>query len=354
MSLSQVKKIIASLKDQAFDESIDDVPLSKTKASQFFQSLVEDKRYHFCSLSEKEIVEVAKIICKKKKAIFYYIQTYVIPQLKTYPLTIVSTVHNFRSQFAGCLSFSATPQDPIAHSIDTHFVPMKGTSGQVTHLLLTKCKDPKTLHPLKSKTPKAALDESLEIAKENPRIHATIDIGAHFKGLSNQEVAAEILKFTEKDENVQAVLFFDDTDGLFKIKDKSTGQVHTISDVDPDSTYTYYDQSRCFGSDISQAIDAAALLMTSKNTTKSNAGQGAGRMRKWHQQQTVEVAYPEEMDRDIRKLIVQWIVNGLKKKKIKNYMSLIQQMDNEPRRDVLDNILNSTPKQAIKLLNNHK
>lgn len=351
----QVKRMIDGLRSRAFEQAVEGVALSDTESARFFQSLVGDSQYHLCAMTEEDTKNAIPIISKNKTAIFYYIQKYILPQIKIYPQTIVSTVHNFRSQFAGSLSFSATPQDRRAHSVDTHFVPMRGTSGRVTHLLLTKCKDPKTLHPFYSKTPQDALNESLQIAEGNERMSVIIDIGGNFKGLSNLQVAKGVLTSTESDPDVQAILFFDDTDGLFKMMDKSTGYLHLLSESDVDSSlsYTYYDQIRCFGSDIDQAIDAIALMLTSKNTTKAGAGQAAGRMRKWHEGQMVEVAHPVEMERNIKSLLLHWLFNQVKKDEPKNYMSLIQQMDNESRCAIFDQILEKNPRDARRLLGQH-
>jgi hypothetical protein len=354
LSFRQVKRIVEELKGRAFGEAIGGTSLSETESVRFFQTLVGDKRYFLCGMTDEDIRQAVPIIGKNKKAIYYYIEKHIHSQIKIYPQTLVSTVHNFRSQFSGCLSFSATPQDKEAHSVDTHFIPMKGTSGRVTHLLLTKCKDPKTLHPLYSNEPHQSLRESLEITKD--RIGVTIDIGAYFKGLSNTEVACEILCFADKDSEVQAVVFFDDREGIFKIIDKSSGTLKplTENETDPALLRTFYDQPRCFGSDIEQAIDAVALLMTSKSTTKAGAGQGAGRMRKWEVGQMVEVAYPAEWEGSIKSLLVHWISNQVKKEEVRNYMSLVQQMDNEARAAKFDQILEVPPAEARKLFGQHR
>lgn len=356
LTLSQVKKMITALQSQALEQAVDGIALSETPASLLFDSLVKDPKYFLCALSDVETIEIAEILRRKKAAVFYYVQTYVHQQIKIYPKTIVSTVHNFRSMFHGCLSFSATPQDAIAHSFDTYFVPMRGTAGQVTHLLLTKCKDPKSLHGLKGQSPMEALAESTQISGENPRLRATIDIGAYFKGLDNHGVASRILCDAKEAEDVLAVVFFDESEKCFKVMDQVTGKVQVFSNsqVDPERRKTYYDQSRSFGSDVKQGIDAAALLMTNKNSTKSDVGQGAGRMREWHKDQMVEIAYPQEMEGDIKALIAQWIENEVRRKEQKNYLNIIQQMDDQVRARAFDAILDAEPQDVLGTFRQHQ
>ncbi|MFQ5728931.1 MAG: DUF3638 domain-containing protein, partial [Waddliaceae bacterium] len=346
---SQVHKFIDFLKQQAMLEVRDGGSLDKTHANAFFQEIVPTSDKLLMTLKDQDIENLYPQICKNKKALFYYIRNIIVPQLKIYPDSLVSTAHNFKSQFASSLSDSATPQDTATHGPDTHFVPMKGTSGQVTHLLLTKCKDPKALHEVGSIKPAEVLDETLGIIKDNPRIHATIDVGALYKGLSNYEVAQKMRGKFEASHEVDAILFFDEKEGLFKIMDIATGQVHDPSEskFEPEMIQTFYDQSRCFGSDVKQAVDAVGLLMAGKGTTKAVVGQGAGRMRQWHQDQSVEVIYPEAIRKemfgedspDIKKLLVYWIANQAKQEADKNYQSQLQQMDNEIRRALIDKIL---------------
>lgn len=350
LSKDQVKKLVEYLKDQALKEAGEGSgSLETTKANEVFKQISPNSKKLLNTITDKHIDALYEEIHRNKQACLYYIRYIVVSQLKIYPDSLVSTVHNFRSQFASSMSLSATPQDIATHGPDTHFVPMKGTSGQVTHLLLTKCKDPKTLHKVTGIKPAEVLDETLGIIKENSRIHAVMDVGAQFKGMSNKEVAEKMRERFRHSDEVEAILFFDERDGLFKIMDTATGQIHDPSEsrLDPELRKTFYDQSRCTGSDVKQAVDAIGLLMVGKETTKATAGQAGGRMRQWHEKQQVEPVYPEVLEDkifpdgkvNITNMLVYWIANQAKQEADKNYQSQLQQMDNEIRRVLLDKLL---------------
>ena len=344
----QVDKLIELLRKQAEGQSKEGISYENTEANKFFKKILPDEKKLLMSLSDTDIERLSPSISTNREAIFYYIRFVVAPQFKIYPENLVSTVHNFRSQFASSLSLSATPQSPPSHGPDTYFVPMAGTSGQVTHLLLTKCKDPKTLHMVDALKPSATLDKTLNIIEKNPRIHAVMDVGALYKGLSNEEVAMKMREKFEEHADNQAILFFDEKEGLFKVMDVASGCIENPSElqIDPEKSLSFYDQSRCFGSDLKQAVDAVGLLLTGKDTTKASAGQGAGRMRGLKGQQSVEIAYQKEIkekifkkDPHIRDLLVYWIVNQVDKEANQNYQSQLQQMENEIQSRLYDKLL---------------
>ena len=349
LSEAQVRSLIKVLRTQADEEAKEGRSLSITAASKFFRKIAPACPRGIKALTEEDIQELVPVIQKNPEALFYYIRYHITPQLKIYSDVLTSTVHNFRTQFASSLSLSATPQAEAAHGLDTHFIPMKGTSGQVTHLLLTKCKDPSALHSLAANQPSDVLDEALELANDNPRIKAIIDIGAHFKGLANHKVAEKMRESLKEDKEVQAIVFFDENDGLFKVMDMASGnlQDYTDSRFDQEACQAFYDQSRCFGSDLKLAVDAMGLLMTGKNTTKAMAGQAAGRMRRWNKEQTVGIGYPKKIQKeifkgkaaDIKSLLVYWLTNQVRQEKDANFRSQEQQMSNEIRRALLDKLL---------------
>lgn len=358
LARDQLNKLIDFLQVQAKKELDDGSLLERTEAHEFFCKIAPNYRKSLIKLSDQDIEALYPELYRHRDVIFYYIRNIVVPELKIYPEFLVSTVHDFRNQFSSSLSLSATPQEREAHGLDTHFIPMRGTSGQVTHLLLTKCKDPATLYPMRGVKPKELLAETFDIMERNPKIHAPIDIEANFKGLTNREVANEMCKRARNRNDIGAILFFDESQGLFKMMDVATGHIHDAIDshIPPEETQTYYDQSRCFGSDIKQAIDAVGLLMTGKNTSKAKAGQGGGRMRLWHHGQSINVSYPEHLSKDIfndeqpgiEKLITYWLVNQVKSVESKNYQSQLGLMDSEIRRALMDRI------EGVSISENHE
>jgi hypothetical protein len=343
LSCDQIIKLVDYLKTQAIKETEEcGIPIHKTEAALFFNKLVTD--IPLSQISNSQIEELHPKLKKIKAVIFYYIKNIIVPQIKIYPDIIVSDVHNFLSQFGSSVSFSATPQDKFAHSLDTYFMPMKGTSGQVTHLLLTKCKDPSTIHRMMKTKPAEVVEETLGILKSNPKIHATIDYSAMTKGLSNQEVSEKLRGIFKDRKDVSGIIFFEEITERFKMMDLDTGKAHYPSDISPELIYAFYDQSRCAGSDLDLALDAIGLVLTGKT---GKPGQAIGRMRQLAKGQSIHVGYPDvlhneiagDSEIDIKKLLVYWISNDLKITEQKNYEHQLQQMANEIRRSILDQVI---------------
>ena len=349
LSENQVKVLIEKLQEQADEEAKEGGSLTSTKANKFFKKIAPGCPRGLKALKPEDMKELVPVLKDNMDAIFYYIRYQITPQLKIYSDVLVSTVHNFRTQFSSSLSLSATPQASASLGLDTQFVPMRGTSGRMTHLLLTKCKDPAKLHSLVATQPAKALNEAVDLSNDNPNVKAIIDIGAHTKGLSNFAVAEKMRENAQGNPDIQAIIFFDEKEGLFKIMDAATGHVQDSADsqFDQEACQAFYDQSRCFGSDLKLAVDAVGLLMTGKKTTLAEAVQAAGRLRQLQKQQSVDVVYPVKLEqeifegkaKDIKLMIMYWLANQVRQEEESNYRSQEQQMDNEIRRSLLDKIL---------------
>ncbi len=351
LSVPQVKKLIRHLQAACAKEASLGLSMAQSETNKFFKTLLPDYKKVLLEMQDADMEEVAGKLKADKRAIFYYIRQIIAPQIKLYSKTLVSSVQNFRSQFKSSLSLTATPQDAATHGPNTKFIPMKGTSGQVTHLMLMKCGTADKVHITPGETPKETLNDTIEIAKANPKVRATIDIGAQFRGLNNREIAVKLCEQADK-EQTKAVLFFDEASQNFMVMEVETGHIHDPRNdgISPEERYTIYDQGRSVGSDIKQAIDAIALLTMGKDTTKAAAGQGAGRMRQWHMDQGTEWVVPKPIAEQITpgrtptpmELLLYLIENHAKQEAEQNYQAQILQMDNEIRQAIIDKILNTS------------
>jgi|GEM_PF-4381333 len=337
----QVENLIRDLQVKVELEMAQGVAVGKIEAYRIYRTFNVSSKKSLIDLEKADIEVIAEELAKNQKAIYHYIKSKVVPQIRIYEESIASDAQNFRSQFASSLSLSATPQNQAAHGPTTQFLPMKGTSGQVTHLLMTKCNKKESIHDIHSTAPAQAVEEVTAMLKARNDIKAVIDIGARFKGLSNYEIAVKLIEDSHTD--VEGVLFFDEKEGVFKIIDKKSNNIFDFSseDIAPEERLTLYDQSRCFGSDLVQSCDAVALLLTSKRNTKSEIGQGVGRMRGLHKGQSVEIGVPAEISEqeEIKDLLVYWIANQAEQEALLNYHSQVQQYDNLLRRELLDTML---------------
>lgn len=346
LALTQAKKLMDMLKEIAVKEMEEGVSIEESEVHSLFKKIIPDYTKPLNGLSKADMEALYPQIKHNRDAIFYYINNVVAPQIKVYPLNLVSNVQAFKSMFDETTSFSATPLSDAAHSVDAMPVPMIGTSGHVTHLMLAKCKDPRSLQFVDGSSPEKALEGTLRLMGEGSPVRAVIDVGALFKGMTNREAAEKIADHYANSEDMEAVLFFDEKDQHFKVLNIHTRSVFDINEclIDPEKRQTLYDQSRTYGSDIVQMVDAVAKLLIAKGALKSNVGQGAGRMRQLHRDQKVEIVIPEQIreeifgkgETEITELLRYWIANQANAEANTNYLSQPQQMENEIRRPIID------------------
>ncbi len=353
----QVVKMIKKMQAEQQLEAQTTGSLSNTKANEAFREIAGGSM-SLQELTEDHMRDLFPTFQHNKDAIFYYVRNVVVPQLRLYEKTLVSTPQNLRSMFASSLSMSATPQDAATHGPDTVMVPMKGTQGQVTHLFLKKVDHESKIHRSSGSDPHEVLESAIDTVLENGHLKCIIDAGGLLRGISNEHVAERLRnKIREEGSGIEAIQYFDVKEEKFVVMEVGTGTLSDPSVVktDPAKMITIFDQPRCFGSDTVQDEMASALLLTknskssdsSSDTTKNNAGQGAGRMRQWHLDQGMEVMMtPEDYtsvfgDREanIGDLLTQWIGSLSKQEAKENYQALLQQMDNELRTPAMHRML---------------
>ena len=358
LAKDQIATLIETLQKSAFNEVDAGVPFDKTAANKFYIKMLPNAKKPLYKLDGTDIESLHSKLHHNKQAIFFYIRNVVVPQIVFYPKSITSTTQNFRSQFAKSISLSATPQDAGAHGPDTLLIPVSGTEGEVTHVLYTKCKDSQTLQQLKATTSQGILQETQRLTEKDPSMHATVDVGGLYTGISNQMLAKQTCESLRKSRaNIEAVIFFDDqgSSQRFMVMNVLNEQVQPLDgcNLDPKNGYTIYDQHRSYGSDIPQAFSAKGLILLSKETTKSEAAQGWGRFRQGNlildgkiKGQSPVFALPLNMSQDIfgkkdpniADLLTHLVANEAIANAEFNYESLKEQMDNEIRRALLDKI----------------
>lgn len=148
-----------------------------------------------------------------------------------------------------------------------------------------------------SEEPAAVLHSLLGKTKSADEVTAFIDVGALFKGRSNQEVAvgmASVL-FQRKD-GYQGVLFWNDmTNTLTLLTYRGSTWATTAvagsspqeiaaacrkASIDPKKVFTYYDERHTIGADLEYEVERKAFVTASMLTPKDPLLQGAMRMRR--------------------------------------------------------------------------
>ena len=180
------------------------------------------------------------------------------------------------------LGFSGTQSNLLPRALGhCDFEP--GTEGQIARVL----SDPRVV------TTSQFDDWSVEdilasIATAKPPIHALIDIGALITGLENREVAAFLL-----DHGLQTmvgVVYVSQTgDKVILNRGASEPVPLEQSSVQPGNRFTFYDQHHTTGVDIVQAPTARAVVTVGKDSVLRDYAQGAWRMRRLGQGQTLQV-----------------------------------------------------------------
>ncbi|CCB92106.1 putative uncharacterized protein [Waddlia chondrophila 2032/99] len=351
----QVVKMIKKMQSEQRMEAQTTGSLSSTRANEAFR-IIAGNGYSLQQLKEEDMRKLFPVFQRNQDAIFYYVRNIIVPQLRLYEKTLVSTPQNLRSMFGSSLSLSATPQDPATLGPDTAWVPMKGTQGQVLHLFLKKVNNSSKIHQAGGSNPEEVLDSAIETVLNKDHIKCIIDAGGLLRGLSNTFVAERLQnRIKETGSPIEAIQYFDVDQEKFVVMEVSTGTLSDpkVAKMDPAKMITIFDQPRCFGSDTVQDETASALLLVNNNkdgscsTDKNKAGQGAGRMRQWHLDQGMEVMMtPEDYrslfdgkEANIGDLLNQWVGSLAKQEAKENYQALLQQMDNELRSPAIHRML---------------
>jgi hypothetical protein len=349
----QALNLLKHLQNAAFFEYENaGTPLGETEADEQYRKIFGDRVEDLHKLSDDAMKSQASAILCNPNAIQNYIRRIISQQVRVFPEVIQSTAQNFRSQTAQSIGFSASPPDPATHGPDTELIPMKGTSGQVTHLLLSKIREPNTIHMVPGESSREIREAVIGMS---PNYSAVIDVGAQLRGVPNRQVAEEITQASAHKQDFKGEIFFDEETERFMFHDRQTGSVVDFLEgaIDPKLTGAFYDQQRTTGSDLKRAMDAVALLVMGEDVSKADAGQAAGRMRELHLKQGTHWAIPSYLKETIFEgrdpsgmdLLVYMLKVQADRDAQKNYQSQIQEIDNEIHSKVIQKLL---AKQSIK------
>lgn len=226
-----------------------------------------------------------------------FLELLVMPQVKEYETRICSNSQNLVSSFRSVQGFSGTPawncetySESLTTQLDT------GTDGQtIDHMLAIESS---------VRTVENNLDPStlLETMLNHGSYNAIIDVGAFFKGVTNEEVATILTRlFNESSHPISAhirkVLYFNSNDELCALsvdgRQDLIGTTHNKQILEqtgcaPHQLFTYYDQRHTTGTDIQQASNARAIVTLDESTYLRDLLQGVMRLRLLGANQTVD------------------------------------------------------------------
>lgn len=169
------------------------------------------------------------------------------------------------------------------------------------------------VHILAKQKTKGYIASLMEV-KDQGELSAIIDVGAHFNGVSNVEVAQELATVIKgKKPQIQYILFYD-------TRENPQGLLSALSTSDPTKIialgnssedvlsarlgppslrFTYYDQAHTLGTDIRQPVGSRAIITVAKDTIESDLQQGAMRMRDLANTQHLSIVIDPELNAHI-------------------------------------------------------
>ncbi len=369
---NQVENLLTALKESCLSESLQGVPLGRTRASRLFKEKLAPEGWTkpLNKLTARDVEELVPHLLQNQEAILYYIRHIVSKQITIYPESFDSTASGLLSSFHRTVAVSATPLADATHAIDVDYRKMLGETGHVTLLILRDVlrdgKDENVFHIIPANEDHK--QKSLEILASRPEVKALVDISAWYKGHPNAEVADSLRNHLKEqgDTATLSIAFFHDHEGTLYLKNVESGHVHKV-DPNNDSSNErkmIYPQDKSYGSDAKHAIDAIALLLLDQKTTKSATGQGAGRMRQWAKTQRVEFLLEDPVAKKIfgdnfdellntekaTRLLVHLMRNEAHDRAEKTYRSQPQQLKNALQSVCEDKIIGvpSLPKEREK------
>jgi hypothetical protein len=234
-----------------------------------------------------------------------------------------------------------------------------GTDGYIIQLL--DAKDSQIRH-LDYDSPEQYIKALLAPSATSDRCRAIIDIRAAFQGVSNIKVAQLIASHikTAIRSPIKHVLYFNSEQVLCAIdinkpqapiilKTSDTDEINRILGSAPNERFTYYDQVRTLGTDITQDDNAHALVLVDQKTSLQAFLQGSMRMRGLRQNQTIEIVAEQQLKTLSRnQLILQFEKTDHRILLMDNLFAAKAKMANLIRRNCLDFIQNIPAEQAKK------
>ena len=153
------------------------------------------------------------------------------------------------------------------------------------------------------------LSQFIEALAPSEPTHALIDICARFAGFDAIEVAAALAQyFAKQGSPIKYVLYFNEDDILCALPVAPQGKPVVLGTTDRDEIcrklggcslehcFTYYDQERTLGLDLTHIPTANAQVLVDNNTHLHRVLQGCTRMRGLEKQQTLELIVPPDLD----------------------------------------------------------
>jgi len=329
ISETQLEGIIEQLKKNAYTEQMNalendtQISLKDTKAVKQFKELFD---LDLLALNSKNPLYSQMIDTIQQKLhsgteetlqyLYDYVVTNVLSQVEIFDRQICSNGRNTASMAQSFFAYSGSLDNKNLAPPGTVVIPDEGTNGQTIDLLLRQNNDVWVIPPATTGEEDPLFTNLMEKHENKEQIRAIIDVGCHFRGVSNQDVAKKINEHLRKTSSpIQGVLFFNPTNGsLYFMNKQSPNDPKKLSGTDadiiksetgfpPEQIFTYYDQDHSTGVNILQAEDTEAVLTWSEHSKIHEPLQGGNRLRQLAlQQRLISVTEPGVLNKIANKL----------------------------------------------------
>lgn len=294
--LDQLKEFVLSLRAQAETEMRDqDIGLSDTKANKKFRELVgEGSSLHLFKIEGSFWEILQERVNSRPLSKLTFIRDCILPLAAFYPERWRANPQIFGRRLARVQGFTGTLWNGGTFPEQLKPFPEKGIEGKTLELLW-KARQP-VIPTIASTSLDSMLNEMVNYMEGPSESRALIDVGALFKDFPNIEVAQALLRLKPL-QHLKGIVFYANNEKVFLAR----GAKEPISFSKAEATFskeerfTYYDQAHTTGADITQALQARAILPLHRNSFTRDLFQGAWRMRGLDKLQQVKLMVPLEV-----------------------------------------------------------
>lgn len=358
LSDTNVEELVDQLRAQAIVEA-KGKSIAETPSAKEFARLVAytglDPNVVVLDVKDKMDMElIAKEFSRNEKIICHFVEHLVGPQIEIYEQTFEGSMQNLREMLKQTVSFSATPHDPAAVGLHAKMLSVENTSGEIAYMLLTKTGAPEKvrLSLFESGDPKQAFEEvaakSVADGQGNSPCSGIVEVSPVFTQVGNLESAkilAEHLKGKPQSKDIKGILFYDQNTKKYQVLNLQSGAMQPLygSTYKEEDLFKFCSESEAFNTDWKSSISAYFQLVLSSKSTFEDAGQAGGRLRLARfadmlqhlglviSKEVHKKYFNEKKDIPPHQMLNFLLENSTIKEATTNFLSLKDQMENEPR-----------------------
>lgn len=356
LDLEQTIKTFALLKDEVRAALGEGKRIDEVKNYDKIKNLIDDPDLKLSDLTEQDIKDLYPRVRYNSFLIREYIKKIVAIDIQFFNHMIISTPANNRSMFKRTIGLSATPLPRIQTCPKAFIVESPGIEGRSTQLMLKWCSDPDSIKIIEDGSPQELVAKAKESLRDDPQVYQVVDAGGQFKGLKNEYVADQFAENAHQ----ETIIFFNENDQVFELKDVKTKKVLRISEdiLDPEKYLVYLDKARSFATDIDIALLGITEIFADFKMTKDNLNQAQGRIfrdkphgRKGRlvlQFSQAKIIFGNVEAKNIYELLIYFMQNQQDKKLYLNYLSQKQLLEDLLRRPLICLMLGAIPEELAK------